>query len=65
MMITAQRLRQVRKSLGDTQAAFALRFGLNQATVSRGEDEAYGPPTEKLAQAGLAAIIASIMQDVA
>lgn len=41
-MISGETLRAVRASLGESQTAFADRFGVDQGTVSRWETD--GPP---------------------
>ena len=41
-MTTSDELKAVRETLGDSQAAFAARFGVDQSTVHRWETK--GPP---------------------
>jgi DNA-binding transcriptional regulator YiaG len=36
-MITSAQVKAIRKTLGETQAAFARRFGVDQATIHRWE----------------------------
>lgn len=47
-MITADRIRSARQSLGESQAAFGERFGVNQSTVDRWETN--GAPTRGTAR---------------
>jgi len=42
-MLSAETIRSTRAHIGESQAAFAQRFGVNQSTVHRWETE--GPPT--------------------
>ena len=37
-MLTSEEIKKARLDLGETQAAFASRFGVNQATVHRWEN---------------------------
>jgi DNA-binding transcriptional regulator YiaG len=40
--LTGQMLKKIRRQLGESQAAFARRFGVHQSTVHRWEQS--GPP---------------------
>lgn len=42
MLITGDMVKSARNGLGESQAAFGARFGVNQSTVARWETE--GPP---------------------
>ena len=48
-MVTAKRIADLRKRLGESQVVFGARFPVDQATISRWEGE--GPP-----QTGLASV---------
>lgn len=47
-MITADRIAEVRKRLGESQADFGTRFGVHQSTIDRWESE--GVPNRQLLQ---------------
>lgn len=51
-MVTARDVRRARQKLDESQAKFAKRFGVNQSTVDRWEED--GPPEK-----GPAAILLS------
>jgi DNA-binding transcriptional regulator YiaG len=48
MMLSAAAIRATREQLGENQAKFAKRFGVNQCTISRWETE--GLPTKGVAK---------------
>jgi DNA-binding XRE family transcriptional regulator len=39
MMVTGEQVKQARSRLGESQAAFGARFGVDQSTVHRWESE--------------------------
>lgn len=43
VMVSAKRIREAREALGESQAVFGSRFGVDQSTVHRWETD--GPPT--------------------
>ena len=47
-MVTAELIRSARERLGESQAAFGERFGVNQSTVDRWETN--GPPSRGTAR---------------
>ena len=58
IMIDASKIREIRAALGESQTAFAARFGLNQSTIDRWEDR--GPPPDKLTQLAIEQILSEI-----
>jgi DNA-binding transcriptional regulator YiaG len=50
-MLTASDIQRARKELGESQAAFAARFGVDQSTIHRWETE--GPPKRGPAALGV------------
>lgn len=64
-MVTAATIRKARAKLGESQAKFAERFGVNQSTVNRWEDK--GPPNRPPIQVWIAAVLqqCNVMQDAA
>lgn len=48
VMVSADKIRSARQALGESQAAFGERFGVNQSTVDRWETN--GSPTRGAAR---------------
>jgi DNA-binding transcriptional regulator YiaG len=57
-MPTSEEIKAIREKLGETQAAFAERFGVDQATVHRWETR--GLPTRTLTQRAIKAVLAQL-----
>lgn len=58
MEITPEKLKSVRRGLNESQAAFAERFGVNQATVHRWETD--GPPARGAAGKAIERVLSEI-----
>jgi DNA-binding transcriptional regulator YiaG len=58
MTVTPEMVKSARGRLGETQAAFAERFGVNQATVHRWETN--GPPERGAAGKAIERVLAEI-----
>ena len=58
MEITAETIKTARLKLGETQAAFASRFGVNQSTVHHWETK--GPPDEGTALVALQFVLSGL-----
>ena len=57
-MVTAKRIRDLRKRLGESQVEFGARFPVDQATISRWEAE--GPPETGLGSVQIEQAVAAI-----
>lgn len=58
MPITPKTVKDARERLGETQATFAERFGVNQATVHRWETD--GPPERGAAGKAIELVLAEL-----
>lgn len=59
-MITAAEIKEARKAVGESQAEFCARLGIDQSTLSRWEEK--GPPDHGPTQIAIAGVIAQILQ---
>ena len=62
-MISGAQIRRARERLGETQARFATRFGVNQATIHRWE--ARGVPTRGTAEKAVERVLSEIDEEAA
>lgn len=58
MSVTPEMIKTARERLGETQAQFAKRFRVNQATVSRWE--VYGPTDRGLTEMAIRLVLGKI-----
>ena len=62
MMLTSDDIKAVRASLGESQAAFAARFGVDQATIHRWETD--GLPKRGTARVAVEQMLAELQRIV-
>ena len=62
-MVTAHEIRAARETLKESQAAFASRFGVDQATVHRWEK--HGAPERGTARMAIERLLASLKSEAA
>jgi len=60
MQITGSQIRAARKALGENQADFSIRFGIDRSTLSAWETA--GPPVEGTAPVLIERVLAEIGQ---
>ena len=61
-MVSAERIRNLRERLGESQVAFGARFPVDQATISRWEAE--GPPETGLASVQIEQMVVAIEKSI-
>jgi transcriptional regulator with XRE-family HTH domain len=59
--MTGEQLREARERLGETQAAFAARLGVDQSTIHRWETN--GPPDRGPAKIAIESVLAGLPSD--
>lgn len=59
-MITGQIIKETRERVGESQAQFAARFGVNQSTVHRWEAE--GPPSTGTARIVIEQVVSQLAE---
>lgn len=57
-VMTGNALRKVRERLGETQAAFGERFGVDQSTIHRWETN--GPPERGASRVAIEGVVAGL-----
>lgn len=62
-MWTGNDIKTARKQLGESQAAFGQRFGVDQSTIHRWEQN--GPPASVIVQRVVAEFLTSLPTEVA
>lgn len=62
-MLTGMQIKAVRTQLGETQAVFAARFGVDQATVHRWETD--GLPTRGTARVAVETVLERLNPEAA
>lgn len=60
-MPTSDEIKAIRATLGESQAAFGLRFGVNQSTIQRWET--HGIPERGTARIAVENILGQLRQD--